>query len=166
MRWALACVVCAISAAVAGAADARAVRCAAPEEGSAIRVAAIQQELMVAALTCHEISRYNNFQTGFGPELRTSDATLLRMFRRMFGGRSGEAQYHAFKTKLANDSEMRSIHDNSAYCLEAGTMLTTALGTERPTLVAFARNLTATVQGSPADSCVESASGEVPRVRH
>src|SRR5690348_18232484 len=100
--------ICAVSAAVAGAADARAraVRCAMPEEVSAIRVAAVQQELMVAALTCHEVSRYNAFQTGYGPELRNSDAALLRMFRRLYGGRGGEARYHAFKTKLANDSEM------------------------------------------------------------
>jgi hypothetical protein len=169
MRWAFACVVCAVSAAVTGAADARAraTRCAMPEEVSAIRVAAVQQELMVAALTCHEIGRYNDFQTGYGPELRTSDARLLGMFRRLYGGRRGEAAYHAFKTKLANDSEMRSIHDNPSYCLEAGAMLTTALATERPTLEAFARNLTVTLQQSPADGCVvEAASSEPRRARH
>jgi hypothetical protein len=138
-----------------------------PEEVSAVRVAAIQQELMVAALTCHEISRFNAFQTGYGPELRTSDATLLRMFRRLYGGSRGEGRYHAFKTKLANDSSIRSIHDNPGYCQEAGTMFTTALAAERPTLVAFARNLTVTMQEQPADGCVvEAASSPVPRARH
>jgi hypothetical protein len=167
MRWAFACAICAVSGAVAGAADARAARCAMPEELSAIRVAAVQQELMVAALMCHEVGRYNAFQTGYGPELRTSDAALMSMFRRLYGGHRGEAQYHAFKTKLANDSEMRSIHDNPSYCLEAGTMLTTALATERPTLTAFARNLTVAIQESPADDClVGTASSEPPRARH
>lgn len=167
MRWAFACAVCAVSAAVAGSADARAVRCAMPEEVSAIRVAAIQQELMVAALTCHEIDRFNAFQTGYGPELRSSDATLLRMFRRLYGGSGGEARYHAFKTKLANQSSMRSIHDNPGYCQEAGAILTTALATERPTLVAFARNLTVAIQEQPADGCVvEAASSPTPHVRH
>ena len=167
MRWAFACAVCAISAGVTGAADARGGRCALPEEVSAIRVAAVQQELMVAALTCHEISRFNEFQTGYGPELRSSDATLLRMFRRLYGGSRGEAQYHAFKTKLANDSSIRSIHDNPSYCMEAGNMLTTALATERPTLAAFARNLTVTMQQTPAEDClVVAASSDAPRAKH
>ena len=134
-----------------------------PDEVSAVRVAAIQQELMVAALTCHEVSRYNAFQTGYGPELRSSDAALMRMFRRLYGGHRGEAQYHAFKTKLANDSEMRSIHDNPGYCQEAGTMFTTALAGERPTLAAFARNLTVIPEG-PAEGCVvETAAAEPAR---
>ena len=137
-----------------------------PEEVSAIRVAAIQQELMVAALTCHEVSRFNQFQTGYGPELRSSDATLLRMFRRLYGGRRGEAAYHAFKTKLANDSSMRSIHDNPGYCQEAGAMFATALADARPTLAAFARNLTV-IPEQPADGCVVvTASAEAPRVHH
>src|SRR6476659_4820977 len=102
---------------IPGAADARrAGRCAQAEEVTAVQTAAVQQELMVAALTCNEVRRFNAFQTGFGPELRTSDATLLRLFRRLYGPRRGEAAYHAFKTKLANDSEMRSIHNNPAYC--------------------------------------------------
>lgn len=153
---------------VSGAADARRARCAAPEELAAVQTAAVQQELMVAALTCNEVSRFNAFQTGFGPELRTADATLLRLFRRLYGGRRGEAAYHAFKTKLANDSEMRSIHNNPAYCQEAGAMLATALTGERPRLTAFVRNLSVTVQQPPARSCMvetAAAAGEVRVVR-
>jgi hypothetical protein len=152
---------------VSGAADARRARCAQPEEMTAVQTAAVQQELMVAALTCNEISRFNAFQTGFGPELRTADATLLHLFRRLYGGRRGEAAYHAFKTKLANDSEMRSIHNNPAYCQEAGAMLATALAGERPPLRSFVRNLTVTIQAQPVQSCVveTAAAGEVRVVR-
>jgi len=150
---------------VPGAADAR--RCAAPEEMSAVQTAAIQQELMVAALTCNEVRRFNAFQTGFGPELRASDARLAQMFRRLYG-RRGEARYHAFKTKLANDSEMRSIHNNPAYCEEAGAMLTTALASEHPPLAVFVRNTAVTIQASPAGSCLvaSAAPGDRPRAHH
>jgi hypothetical protein len=64
-------------------------RCARPDEVTAIQAAMIQQELMVAALTCNEVEHFNAFQTNFGPELRTSDATLARMFMRLYGARRG-----------------------------------------------------------------------------
>src|SRR3974390_2640235 len=53
--------------------------CAHPEEVTAIQATSIQQELMVAALTCNEISNYNAFQTSFSTELRASDRNLLRL---------------------------------------------------------------------------------------
>lgn len=125
-----------------------------PDDMAAVQTAAVQQQLMVAALTCNEVQRFNAFQTGFGPELRASDARLAAMFRRLYG-RRGEAAYHAFKTKLANNAEIRSIHNNPAYCQEAGSMLTTALATERPRLSVFVRNLSVTVEQLPAPSCGE-----------
>jgi len=128
-------------------------RCAKPEEVSAIQTAAIQQELMVAALTCNEVSRFNAFQVGFGPELRASDATLAHMFRRLYGPRRGEAEYHSFKTKLANDSSIRSIHDNPSYCQEAGSMLASALVTNKPALATFVGATTVVIDRKPADAC-------------
>ena len=73
---------------------------------------------MVAALTCNQIEHFNAFQTSYGKELRRSDASLEHMFRRLYAGR-GEAEYHAFKTRLANNSSIRSIHDNPSYCHDA-----------------------------------------------
>ena len=135
-----------------GAVLAQGVKCAKPEEVSAIQTAAIQQELMVAALTCNEITRFNAFQTGFGPELRSSDARLEKMFKRLFGGRQGEEEYHAFKTRLANDSSIRSIHDNMNYCHEAAGFFAAALADSRPTLASFVSSVPVTEQ-SPVDSC-------------
>ena len=152
MRWAFACAACALSAVLAGAADARAVRCAMPDEVSAIRIAAVQQELMVAALTCDQVTNFNAFQVGFGPELRNSDATLHKMFKRIFGGRQGEAEFHAFKTRLANDSSIRSIQDNQGYCHEAATVFSSALAPAKPTLAAFVSGVTIQEQ-SPVNSC-------------
>jgi hypothetical protein len=136
-----------------GGALAKAPKCAQKDEVTAIQVAAIQQQLMVAALTCNEIDHFNAFQTGYGPELRSSDAKLEHMFKRLFGAGSGEAQYHAFKTRLANDSSINSIHDNANYCHTASTVFAAALtGTARPTLADLVSGVQVT-EASPVDSC-------------
>lgn len=127
-------------------------KCAKPEEVTAIQTAAIQQELMVAALTCNDVTNFNAFQTGFSKELQTSDATLHKMFKRIFGGRAGEDQFHAFKTRMANDSSIRSIHDNPGYCHEADGVFSQALAPAKPTLAAFVSSVTVQEE-SPVNSC-------------
>lgn len=127
-------------------------KCAKADEVTAIQVAAVQQELMVAALTCNEVTNFNAFQTGYGPELRASDATLHKMFKRIFGPRQGEAQFHAFKTRLANDSSIRSINDNQGYCHETAAVFASALAPAKPTLAVFVSGVTVQ-QDSPVNSC-------------
>lgn len=127
-------------------------KCERPEEMTAIQVSAVQQELMVAALTCNEIEHFNAFQTGFAPELRTWDARLMKMFQRLFGYRQGQGQYHAFKTRLANNSSMRSIHNNPDFCHEAAQFFAAALTSQRPTLEAFVSGIPVIDQG-PVNSC-------------
>lgn len=128
-------------------------RCARPDEVSAIQTAMIQQELMVAALTCNEIEHFNTFQTSFGPELRAADGRLARMFRRLYGPARGEAEYHAFKTRLANHSEMRSIHNNADYCREASLVFGAALTPDKPTLDSFVAGVQVVQEDNPVDSC-------------
>jgi hypothetical protein len=142
----------AISAVMAASGALAVPKCAKPVEVTAIQAAAIQQELMVAALTCNEISNFNAFQTGYSAELRSSDATLERMFKRLFGPGRGEAEYHAFKTRLANNSSMRSIKNNPDYCREAGEVFAAALGPQRPTLANFVSGIPVN-DPSPVDSC-------------
>jgi hypothetical protein len=127
-------------------------KCAKADEVTSIQVAAVQQELMVAALTCDQITNFNAFQTGYGPELRTSDATLHKMFKRIFGAKQGEAEFHAFKTRMANDSSIRSIHDNQGYCHEAAAVFASALAPTKPTLAAFVSGVTVQEE-SPVNSC-------------
>lgn len=129
----------------------RSTKCAAPAEVTAIAATSIQQELMVAALTCNQIANFNAFQTNFGPELRTSDRTLMHMFLRLYGGR-GEAEYHAFKTRLANNSEMRSIHGNQDFCTAAGLVFSAALATTKPSLSDFVSGVQVE-DPSPVNSC-------------
>jgi hypothetical protein len=127
-------------------------KCAKPVEVTAIQAAAIQQELMVAALTCNEIANFNAFQTSYSSELRGSDATLERMFKRLFGAGRGEAEYHAFKTRLANNSSMRSIKNNPDYCRDASQVFAAALGPQKPTLADFVSGVPVN-DPSPVDSC-------------
>ena len=127
-------------------------KCAMPVEVTAIQAAAVQQELMVAALTCNEVPHFNAFQTSFGKELRSADKRLLSMFRRLYGMRRGEAEYHAFKTRLANDSSIRSIHDNLSYCREAQQVFAAALGPDKPVLANFVSGVAVHEEG-PVDSC-------------
>ncbi len=127
-------------------------RCAKDNEVTAIQASAIQQQLMVAALTCHAIENFNAFQTGFGTELRRSDGDLMKMFKRFYGARNGEKEYHAFKTRLANDSSMRSIHDNQGYCAAAQIVFAAALMPQKPTLTMFVSGVQVQ-ESSPFDSC-------------
>jgi len=129
-------------------------RCASSDEVTAIQAAAIQQQLMVAALTCNQVEHFNAFQMSYSKELRKSDAALQRMFRRLYAGR-GEAEYHAFKTRLANDSSIRSIHDNPGYCRDAGMVFDAALIPDKPTLAGFVSGIEV-VEHGPIDSCAMS----------
>ena len=139
-----------------------ATHCATAAEVTAIAATSIQQELMVAALTCNQIANFNAFQTNFSAELRSSDRALMRMFMRLYGGR-GTAEYHGFKTRLANNSEIRSIHANSDFCTAAGNVFSAALAPVKPAL----RDVVSAVQiidPSPVDSCkMEVVVGHSPK---
>ena len=94
--------------------------CASRSDIDALRTAAMQQELMVAALSCHEIARYNRFVLAHQPELIASDGRLKAFFVSR-DAHGGEAQYHAYKTELANASSLRSIREVDTFCAAAET---------------------------------------------
>jgi hypothetical protein len=134
--------------------------CAHRDEVTAIQVTSIQQQLMVAALTCGQVANYNAFQTNYSRELRISDATLMHMFQRFYGHR-GDAEYHAFKTRVANDSELRSIHDNPTYCAVAQNVFASALTQAKPTLATFVTEVPV-MEANPFDSCEVSVANRFP----
>jgi hypothetical protein len=100
------------------AAQAAAPLCTTPEEMSALRTAALQQQLMVAGLTCNASDSYNRFVLAYRPELQRSDAELKAYFIRR-SGEHGEAEYDTFKTKLANLSSLSDIAQPRGYCSNA-----------------------------------------------
>lgn len=149
------CIVALFWAAAAGAEARRVSQCANPSEVTAMQAAAIQQELMDAALTCGDEARvnYNAFQTGFERELRRSDKTLLLMFHRVLGYKKGEAAYNLFKTDLASKAELRRVHGNRDFCTAASLVVAAALSPDRPSLADFVGGVAVTDIAGPVESC-------------
>jgi hypothetical protein len=109
--------------------------CARPDEAIALKTAAMQQELMVAALYCNDVGLYNRFVVSYQHELQNSDAALLTFF---VHGHGGAAAYHTYKTNLANDFSLSGLHSMATYCRAAQMAFDTALDTNgRATLASF-----------------------------
>jgi hypothetical protein len=109
--------------------------CANSAEAAALKTAVMQQELMVAALQCHESGAYNRFVIAYRPELQDSDAALKAFFVRR-GGEHGEAGYDTFKTKAANLSALEQARDAHAFCADAHALFEAALA-NRGSLMSF-----------------------------
>ena len=130
--------------------------CASAAEISAIQVAAVQQELTDAALACgpKAVTSFNRFQTVFNKELRRSDATMLRMFKRMNGNARGDAAYDQFKTRAIAHAEQRrtkpGAHDN--FCKTADVVFAAALAPDKPVLEDFVSGVPVN-EANPVDSC-------------
>ncbi len=110
--------------------------CTAPQELAAIKTAAVQQELMVAALSCNATPRYNQFVITFQGALQASDRALRGFFQRT-AGRGGAAAYNAFKTRMANAASRRSITHITNFCDAAEVSFQTALDSGSHTLASF-----------------------------
>jgi hypothetical protein len=100
--------------------------CATPADASALKIAVMQQELMVAAFQCREADAYNRFVMTYRGELQSSDAVLKSFFVRR-GGEHGEAGYDTFKTKAANLSALEQARHGNAFCTDAHALFTAAL---------------------------------------
>jgi hypothetical protein len=130
------------------AASASAAGCARPEDMTALKAAAVQQKLMVAALTCDAVKLYNDFVRSYQKDLQASDKALQNFFRRV-NGVSGTDDYHAYKTRLANSSSMQSIGNLTAYCADAKTIFDASVGTtEKTNLSVFVSGQTTSVDNA------------------
>lgn len=116
--------------------------CASPEEKAALKIAALQQQLMVAALSCSETGFYNRFVIAYRTDLQRSDTVLQGYFLHS-DPHGGIAAYHAYKTKLANTASLRSLRDIETYCTDAHAVFDTALAR-------YDQPLTALVSDQPA----------------
>jgi hypothetical protein len=130
--------------------------CANSEDMLAVRTAAVQQRLMVAALSCHAIERYNNFVITYQKDLQASDRALQNFFRRL-NGQTGVADYHSFKTRLANTSSLQSIRDTS-YCADAQATFDAALTDTKRSLPVFLAGQTTAVDNAFSPCQVVTAS--------
>jgi hypothetical protein len=128
---------------------ATAAECARPEDMTAIKAAAVQQRLMVAALSCDAAQLYNRFVTSYQRELQASDRALQNFFRRL-NGKTGTEDYHAFKTRLANASSMQSIGNITVYCESARQIFAAALDAAKTSLSNFVAGQTTSVDDAYA----------------
>jgi hypothetical protein len=131
--------------------------CARPTEAMALKTAAMQQELMVAALYCNDVGLYNRFVVSYQHELQDSDAALLTYFQH---GHGGSMAYHSYKTALANDFSLSGLHGMQAYCSAAATAFDTALNPDgQRSLASFISTQRVDTEGYAA--CETAASDEV-----
>jgi hypothetical protein len=155
---------CAISGNVM-AATAGAAGCVRPDEMNALKAAAIQQKLMVAALSCDAAQLYNKFVVAYRKDLQASDHALQNFFRRL-NGKTGTADYHAYKTRLANASSMQSIGNMPEYCASAKSAFDSALNTTKISLRDFISGQDAVVDDRFAPCEVRTArTAKAPRVK-
>lgn len=97
--------------------------CATPQELKVLQSAALQQQLMVAALSCHMSADYNRFVTAYRTRLVQSDEAL----KAFFAGRPRGEDYNAYKTRIANRVSLRSARD-ARFCESAQKVFDMALG--------------------------------------
>jgi hypothetical protein len=89
--------------------------CASRSDAMALKTAAVQQQLMVAAFMCHDAGAYNRFVRTYQADLQDSDASLKSYFVHRLG-RRGEAAYDTYKTKVANLSALSQARNDRAFC--------------------------------------------------
>ena len=152
----LAAAVTALSLFAAPIAQAKSLNCATAAEVSAIQVSAVQQQLTDAALACGQgaVESFNRFQTVFGAELRKSDATMLRMFKRLQGAAKGNAAYDAYKTRAIAHAEMRRTKPgaHADFCRTADLVFAAALAPDKPALEDFVSGVPVN-EANPVDTC-------------
>lgn len=90
--------------------------CAGPRAEAALKIASLQQRLMVAGLACHADQDYNRFVLAHRAELQRSDDDL----KAYFIANGGEPGYDAYKTKVANLAAHGPATDQNAFCATAG----------------------------------------------
>jgi hypothetical protein len=144
--------------------------CARPQDAMAVRVAALQQEMMVAAYMCHDVAAYNRFVIAHRSELQESDKALMDFFLQQ-NAPTGVGDYNLFKTELANVSSFRSVSD-PLFCWRIDANFKVALG-RKESLAQLLSELPYPVETGSV-SCMPYASSSIPivnavprvRVRH
>lgn len=129
--------------------------CAGPRAVAALKIASLQQRLMVAGLTCNAGDAYNRFVLAHRAELQRSDDDL----KAWFIANGGEAGYDTYKTKMANLAARGPATDRDAFCAVAGRDLRTLAGSSDLQAIAGYESLTA---AKACEAPVLAESGPAP----
>ena len=108
----------ALAIAGTGAVPAYAAACASAKDRTALETRMLQTDLVVAALSCNERSRYNAFVIRFKSEIGDGGQGLKNFFQRLYG-RQATSKLNAFVTELANEASQRTIAYQGDYCGDA-----------------------------------------------
>lgn len=111
----LASVIAISTPAQAAASAPKASKCATPAELSAIAGRVLETELLVGALSCSQATQYNAFMEKFRKPQNERARTLQAMFKRLYG-KASQRELDSFVTRLGNDSALRSLELQIAYC--------------------------------------------------
>ena len=135
--------------------------CVSRSDAMALKTAAVQQQLMVAAFMCHDTNAYNRFVRTYQTDLQESDGSLKSYFVHRLGSR-GEAVYDTYKTKVANLAALSQARNDRAFCGEADRLFAEARK-NRASLSSF-------VEDAPSppgfrNSCVSAPTEASSRVR-
>lgn len=133
---------------------------------TALKIQTLQQELMVAGLTCNDANPYNAFVLANRPELVSSDHDLQVFYTKLYSG-SGTAQFQAVKTRLANHFSLDSLHNQDGFCrtaamlfsnMRAGTPLS-----QQVSWIAVNDTKESCERGAPIVETVDGGSGGLPQ---
>jgi hypothetical protein len=130
-------------------AGAAASQCASSADQAALKTAAVQQQLMVAALSCHDVYEYNRFVLGHRSELINSDDALKAYFQKA-DKLHGTATYNKYKTELANAASLRSSREPDSFCNAAAREFDSVL---RPASLATIVASADLIADAPGASC-------------
>ena len=97
--------------------------CSRASETAGVKAEILQQQLMVAAYSCHMEGAYNAFVVNYRPDLIASDGAAQSLFRR--ASARGADDYQTFKTQMANDFSM-DYQNQDDFCDNAQAMFQTA----------------------------------------
>jgi hypothetical protein len=98
--------------------------CSRAEETAGVKAEILQQQLMVAAYSCHLEGSYNAFVINYRPDLVAADGAAQSLFQRV-NATKGADDYQTFKTQMANDFSM-DYQNQDNFCDNAQDMFQTA----------------------------------------
>ena len=123
--------------AAAGATKSPRSACVGDRDLAALNARVLQTELMVAALSCDERTRYNEFMTSFGDTLAGRGSDLRNFFKRTAGGQ-GTTRMNSLITRLANDASKQSQMQADTYCKFASDLFEEVLTSSPAALTTIA----------------------------
>lgn len=96
--------------------------CLTRADATALKIAVMRQQLIVAALKCGEAGSYHLFADSFRDDLRRADGTVQEYFT----ARGGKGEYEAFRAKAARLAWAAEAADSKTFCADARALLSAA----------------------------------------